>query len=74
MPALYGSVGVYFDILLRGDLFCSFGNFAAATAFQRRWPLLLAVCLISDSCDLIFGLGCDIHILGQFCNFLVTFI
>ena len=58
-----------FDILLRGDPFCSFGNFAAATAFQRRWPLLLAVCLISDFCDLFFDLGCDIHILGQFCNF-----
>ena len=63
-----------FDILLRGDPFCSFGNFVAATAFQRRWPLILAVCLISYFCDLFIDLGCDIHILGQFCNFLVTFI
>ena len=58
-----------FDILLRGDPFCSFGIFAAATASQRRWPLLLAVCLITDFCDLFFDLGCEIHILGQFCNF-----
>ena len=63
------AVAVSVDILLRGDPFCSLGISAAATAFQRRWPLLLAVCLISDFCDLSIDLGCEIHILGQFCNF-----
>ena len=65
----YMAVMVSIDILLHGDPFFSFRISAAATAFQRRWPLVLAVCLISDFCDLSIDLGCDIHFWGQFCNF-----